>query len=321
MTATVLLSGVNVIPALIIETVTMAPFTVIPVTVKVYTFAAPVCVRTPSVAPLTTKSAPDRPGTSALKVKVSDVVVTELLVPFAVSELNVKAVIATFAATVLLSGVKVNPDLITATVIFDPLGTVMLLMVKRYKPVLLRDKAPFVAPLTLKSDAVKPSMSALNVKARVVVVTALLDPLALRELNVIDVVTTFAATDLLDGVKVTPDLATATVIFDPFGTVILLIPKVYAPVPVLFSNPLVAPVTVISDADKPGTSELKVMNSVVVLTELLDPFPESEEKVIEVVATFAATVLLAGLKVNPVLATATVILDPFDTVILPMPKV
>jgi energy-converting hydrogenase Eha subunit C len=247
--------------------------------------------------------------------------VTELLVPFAVSELNVKAVIATFAATVLLSGVKVNPDLITATVIFDPLGTVMLLMLKRYKPVLLRDKAPFVAPLTLKSDAVKPSMSALNVKARVVVVTALLDPLALRELNVIDVVTTFAATDLLDGVKVTPDLATATVIFDPFGTVILLIPKVYAPVPVLFSNPLVAPVTVISDADKPGTSELKVMNSVVVLTELLDPLPVSEEKVIEVVATFAATVLLDGVKVNPVLATATVILDPFDTVILPMPKV
>jgi hypothetical protein len=152
-------------------------------------------------------------------------------------------------------------------------------------------------------------------------VTALLDPLAVRELKVIAVFTTFAATDLLDGVNVIPDLATATVMFDPFGTVIPLMPKVYAPVPVLVSSPFVAPVRVISDADKPGTSELKVMNSVVVLTELLDPLPESEEKVIEVVAIFTATVLLGGLKVNPVLATATVIFEPFDTVILPMPKV
>jgi hypothetical protein len=122
-------------------------------------------------------------------------------------------------------------------------------------------------------------------------------------------------------VKTNPDLATATVIFDPFGTVIPVMPNVYTPVPVLVSTPFVAPVRVKSAADKPATSALKVNVSAVVLTVPFVPLAVTELKVIGVIPTFTGTVRLAGVNTNPVLVTATVRFAPLATTILLTPRV
>ena len=82
------------------------------------------------VAPTTVKSAADKPVISPLKIKVRIVVLTEPLVPLAVRELKLNVLVETFAATVLLDGVKINPDLATATVKFEPLATVIPLTPK-----------------------------------------------------------------------------------------------------------------------------------------------------------------------------------------------
>jgi len=176
--------------------------------------------------------------------------------------------------------------------------------------------APFVAPVTVISEAAKLVGSTLKVSVKMVVVTEPDVPFAVKPEKVTAVPATFTATVLDAGVIAKPTgFPTVTVMFTPLATAIAEIARVrVAPEPL--KAPLVAPVTVMSLAARVVGSALKVSVKMVVVTEPDVPFAVKPEKVTAVPATFTATVLDAGVIVNPAgLASATVTFAPLATVI------
>jgi len=149
LTATVLDEGEIVNPAgLVMATVTFAPLaTVIFEIVNVRELPVPVSAT--FVAPVTVMLSKCSVVGSALKVRVSSVVVTLLLVPLAVMLLHETAAGALYTATTIDEGVMVNPvGLAMATVTFSPLATVIFEIVSvRVEPD--ADNVPFVAPVTV----------------------------------------------------------------------------------------------------------------------------------------------------------------------------
>ena len=149
----------------------------------------PVPVRAPFVAPVTVMSlACNAVVGSVSKVRVSSVVVTKPLVPFAVRPLHETAVgAATYTATFLDEGVMLKPaGLVMLTPTFSPSNTEMSEIASvRVVPVPVN--APFVAPVTVMSLACSDVGSVLKVSVSSVVVTKPLVPFAVRPLHATDV--------------------------------------------------------------------------------------------------------------------------------------
>jgi hypothetical protein len=330
-TATVLDVGVIVSPGGFANiTVIVSPFATVISEIESVR-VVPVPDKAPFVAPVTMMSPTAKLVGSISKVSVNSVVVTDPEVPFAVKPEKATGMAgATATATVFDAGVIVNPaGFASATVIVAPFATVILEIARvRVLPVPVR--APLVAPVTVMSPADKLVGSTSKPSVNAVVVTDPEVPFAVNAEKVTAVVGTAAATataTVLDaGVIVNPaGFASATVIFAPFTAVMLEIARVRV-VPVPVKAPLVAPVTVMSPADKLAGSTSKTSVNAVVVTDPEVPFAVTAEKATAVVvgaaATATATVLDVGVIVNPAgLAKATVKFAPFATVIVEIARV